>query len=140
MATGPGRLRPGDIVTGAVIDGQRVAIDVGVTSPARRAPLGPVHQYALGKVKQYKHLIEGEMRREGLLFRAAIWSQEGRPCRDAREVLDGLSNMTYKRQPGTDKTEILKRLTHEISVQCQTRLVNMIHACSPRPSGQAAWI
>ena len=80
------------------------------------------------------------MRREELLFRAASWSQEGRPSRDAREVLDGLSNMTHKHQPGTDKTELRKRLTYEISVQCQTGLVNMIHACIQRPSGQAAWI
>ena len=107
---------------------------------ARRTPQGPVHQYALDKVHKYRHLIEGEMRREGLVFRAAIWSQEGRPGRDAREVVDGLTNMTHKHQPGTIKTDIRQRLTHEIAVQCQIRLANMINACLPTPTGQAAWI
>ena len=139
VTTGPDRLRPGDIVTG-VIDGQRVAIDVGLTSQARRTPIDPVHQYAIDKVAKYRHLIDGEMWRAGLLFRAAIWSQKGRPGRDAREVVDGLSNLTHKYIPGTNKTDVRKRLTHEISVHCQIRIVNMINACIPPPSGQAAWI
>ena len=74
VATGPDRLRPGDIVTGVAIDGQRVAIDVGVTSQARRTPLDLVYQYAIGKINKYRHLIDGEMRREGLLSKAAVWS------------------------------------------------------------------
>ena len=80
------------------------------------------------------------MEREGLLFRAAVWSQEGRPGRDAREVLDGLANMTQKCQPGADKKNVRRRLNHEISVQCQIRMVNTINACIPPPTGQAAWI
>lgn len=140
VATGPGRLRPGDIVTGAVIYGQRVAIDVGLTTQARRTPTGPVHQHALDKNKTYKHLIEGEMRHAGLLFRAAIWSQEGRPGRDAREVIDGLVNMTHKYQPGTNGTVIRQRLKHELSVQCPIRLANRINACVPTPTGLAACI
>ena len=128
------------MVLGAVIDGQRVAIDVGLTSQARRTPQDLVHQYAFDKVHKYGRLIEGEMRRAGLVFRAAIWSQEGRPGRDAREVVDGLTNMAHKHQPGTIKTDIRQRLTHEIAVQCQIRLANLVNAGLPTPTGQSAWI
>ena len=60
VSTGADRLRPGGITTSAAIGGQRLAINIGITFEARRTPLDPVYQYALEKVQQYRHLIDGD--------------------------------------------------------------------------------
>ena len=96
VATGSDRLRPGGIATGTVIDGHRVAIDVGVASQAQRPQGGPIRNYVNLKLNTHRHVIDHEFRNEGISFRAAVWSQEGRPGRDAREVIDGLARHTEK--------------------------------------------
>jgi len=42
---GDARLRPGDVITNAVLDGRRVAIDVGVTSQAKCTQGDPIQDY-----------------------------------------------------------------------------------------------
>ena len=48
------RLRLGGIVVNAVIDGRRVAIDVGVTSQAKRSQGGPIQDYANTKLTKWQ--------------------------------------------------------------------------------------
>jgi hypothetical protein len=88
------RLRPGDIITNAVLDGRRVAIDVGVTSQAKRSQGDPIQDYATTKLIKYRRTIRNELHPEGISFRAAIWSQEGRPGKDAQEVIEGFAYQT----------------------------------------------
>ena len=83
------RLRPGDLITGAILDGRRVAVDVGVTSQARRTPGDPIQYYVNYKLNKYRHVIDHDFRNEGISFRADVWA-EGRPGRDARKVVDAL--------------------------------------------------
>ena len=88
------RLRPGDIITNAVLDGTRVAIDVGITSQAKRTQGDPIQEYANTKFSKYKRIIQNELHPDGISFRAAIWTQEGRPGKDAHEVVEGLAYQT----------------------------------------------
>ena len=97
------RLRPGDIITNAIIEGRRVAIDVGVTSQAKCTQGDPIQAYANTKFAKYKSTIQNELHPEGISFRAAIWSQEGRPGRDAHEVIEGHACQTEKYIPGAWK-------------------------------------
>ena len=71
---GSQRLRPGDLITGAVLDGRRVAIDVGVTSQAQRAQGDPIQNYVNLKLNKYRNVIDHEFRNEVISFRAAVWS------------------------------------------------------------------
>ena len=134
------RLRPGDIITNAVIDGRRVAIDVGIASQAKHTQGDPIQDYANTKFAKHRHTIQNELHPEGISFRAAIWSQEGRPGRDAHEVIEGLAYQTEKYIPGARKKEVRERLRHEITTHPQARIVNMIRACTPPPTGQQAWL
>ena len=68
------RLRPGDLMTGAGLDGRRVAIDVGVTSQAQRAQGDPIQNYVNLKLNKYRNVIDHEFRNEVISFRAAVWS------------------------------------------------------------------
>ena len=52
------RLRPGDIITNAVIDGRRVAIDVGITSQAKQTQGDPIQYYANSKFAKYRRTIQ----------------------------------------------------------------------------------
>ena len=90
----PHRLRPGDVITNAVLDGRRVAIDVGVKSQAKRSQGDPIQDYANTKLTKYRRTIQNELHPEGISFRAAIWSQEGRPGKDAHEVIEVLAYQT----------------------------------------------
>ncbi|MFM7989947.1 MAG: hypothetical protein ACKPKO_62600, partial [Candidatus Fonsibacter sp.] len=51
------RLRPGYVITNAIIDGRRVAVDAGVTSQAKRTQGDPIQQYAITKLHKYRHTI-----------------------------------------------------------------------------------
>ena len=73
------RLRPGDGITNAVLDGRRVAIDVGITSQARRSQGDPIQEYANIKLTKYRLTTQHDLLPAGISFRAAIWTQEGRP-------------------------------------------------------------
>jgi len=77
------RLRPGDIITNAVLDGRRVAIDVGITSQANKTQGDPIQNYANTKLHKYRRIIQNELQPDGISFRAAIWTQE-RPTRQGR--------------------------------------------------------
>ena len=133
------RLRPGDIITNAVPDGRRVAIDVGITSQAKLSQGDPIQDYANTKFSKYKRIIQNELHPDGISFRVAIWSQEGRPGRDAHEVIEGLPYQAEKYIPGSNK-KVRERLRHEITTQLQSRIVSMIRACIPPPTGQQAWL
>ena len=102
VSMGAARLRPGGITTGALVDAKCVAVDVGIPSQAKRTPTDPVHQSAIQQAAKHITLLEGDLQQEDILFRAAIWSQEGRPERDARQVLDGMTNMAHKYVPGAN--------------------------------------
>ena len=80
-----------------------MAIDVGVTSQAKRTQRDPIQAYANSKFAKYKRTIQNELHPEGMSFRAAIWSQEGRPGRGAHEVIEGLAYQTEKYIPGARK-------------------------------------
>ncbi|MFM7988988.1 MAG: hypothetical protein ACKPKO_57715, partial [Candidatus Fonsibacter sp.] len=134
------RLRPGDVITNAIIDGRRVAVAVGVTSQAKRTQGDPIQHHAMTKLHKYRHTIQNDLMPEGITFRAAIWSQEGRPGKDAVEVIEGLSHQADKYLPNARKTEVRERLQHEITTQLHIRIVNMIRACLPPSAGQQAWL
>ena len=99
----------------AVLDGRRVANDVGITSQAKQTQQDPIQDYANVELQKYRNFIENEMKQEGIAYRAAVWSQEGWPGRDAREVLDGLAKQTEKYVPGAKKADVRRRLQHEVS-------------------------
>ena len=134
------RLRPGDIITNAVLDGRRVAIDVGIASQANQTQGDPIQNYANTKLRKYRRIIENELHADGISFRAAIWKQEGRPGKDAHEIIEGLAYQAEKYLPNANKKEVRVRLRHEITTQLQARIVKMIRACVPPPSGQPAWL
>ena len=71
-----------------------MAVDVGVTSQARRTPGDPIQDYVNYKLNKYRRVIDHDFRKEGISFRAAIWAQGGRPGRDTREVIAGLCEQT----------------------------------------------
>ena len=48
--------------------------------------------------------------------------------------------MTEKYIPGATRSAARQRLQHEITTQLQIRLVKMIRACTPLPSGSQAWL
>ena len=125
------RLRPGDLITTAVVEGRKVAVDVGVTSQAKRTQRDPVEDYAHLKLRKYRRIIDSELTPEGIAFRAAVWSQEGRPGKDAVAVIEGLCHQSDKYIPHSRKTEVRERLQHEITDQLQIRIVKMIRACIP---------
>jgi hypothetical protein len=93
------RLRPGDIITNAILDGRRVAVDLGITSQAKRTQGDPIQHYANLQFSKYRRTIQNELHPDVISFRAAIWSQEGRPGKDAHEVIEGLSYQTEKYIP-----------------------------------------
>ena len=134
------RLRPGDVITNAVLDGRRMAIDVGVTSQAKRTQGDPIQDYEYKGINKYRQVIYNELLPEGTCFRAAIWTQEGRPGKDAIEVIEGLARQAEKYLPGAQKKDVRERLRHEITTQLQTRIVKMIRTCIPPPQGQQAWL
>ena len=134
------RLRPGDVITNAVLDGRRMAIDVGVTSQAKRTQGDPIQDYELKQVSKYRHVIYNKLLPEGTCFRAAIWSQEGRPGKDAIEVIEGLARQAEKYLPGAQKKDVRERLRHEITTQLQVGIVKMIRTCISPPQGQQAWL
>ena len=80
-----------------------MAIDVGITSQAKRTQGVPIQNYANSKLTKYRRTIQNELHPEGTSFRAAIWSQEGCPGKDAHEVIEGLSYQTEKYIPGARK-------------------------------------
>ena len=123
-----------------MLDGRRVAIDVGVTSQSKKAQGDPIQHYANTKLSKYKRIIQNELLPDGISFRAAIWSQEGRPGKDAHDVIEGLAYQAEKYIPGANKKQVRERLRHEITTQLQTRIVKMIRACVPPPTGQQAWL
>ena len=100
---GDARLRPGDVITNAVLDGRNMAIDVGVTSQAKRTQGDPIQDYQYKKINKYRHIIQNEFLLEGICFRAAIWTQEGRPGKDAIEVIEGLARQAEKILTGGTK-------------------------------------
>ena len=67
---GSQRLRPGDLITGAVLDGRRVAIDVGVNSQAQRAPGDPIQNYVNLKLNKYRHIIKNELRKRRYILQS----------------------------------------------------------------------
>ncbi|MFM7987326.1 MAG: hypothetical protein ACKPKO_49235, partial [Candidatus Fonsibacter sp.] len=134
------RLRPGDVITTAILEGHKVAVDVGVTSQSKRTQRDPIQDYADHTTHKYKRIIENELRPEGIAFRAAIWTQEGRPGKDAIAVIEGLSHQAEKYVPNARKSDVRERLQHEITTQLQIRLVKVIRACIPPPAGQQAWL
>ena len=71
---GTQRQRPGDLTTGVLIDGRRVAIDIGSTSQSQKTPGNPFQDYVNLKLTKYRGIIENEFRAEGICFRAAVWS------------------------------------------------------------------
>ena len=77
-----------------------MAIYVGTPSKAKRTHGDPIQNYANTKLTKYRRTIQNELHPEGTSFRAAIWSQEGRPGKDAHEVIEGLSYQTEKYIPG----------------------------------------
>ena len=117
-----------------------MAIDVGVTSQAKRTQGDPIQDYQYKKINKYRHIIQNEFLPEGICFRAAIWTQEGRPGKDAIEVIEGLARQAEKYLPGALKKDVRERLRHEITTQLQTRIVKMIRTCIPPPQGQQAWL
>ena len=56
-----------------------MAIDVGITSQAQRTRGDPIQHYVNVKLNKYRNVIENGMHNEGISFRAAVWTQEGRP-------------------------------------------------------------
>ena len=134
------KLRPADLTTLGIFDGKRTAVDVGITSQASTRTGDPTEHYAREKYRKYRHIIRNEYPRDGIIWRAAIWTQEGRPGADASSIVEGLATMAGASVPGATKTDVRKRLRHEIGVQIQLRLARMIHACIPAPKGDAALI
>ena len=132
--------RPGDLISGAVLDGRRVAIDVGITSQAKQNQQDPIQHYVNVKLQKYRHVIDNELKQEGIAFRAAVWSQEGRPGRGAREVVDGLAKQTEKYVPGANKTDVRRRLQHEVAARIHILIVKKIEACIPPPTRHQAWL
>ena len=49
-----------------------------------------MQDYANHKINQYRHVFEHDLRNAGIACRAEVLTQEGRPGRDAREVINGL--------------------------------------------------
>ena len=137
-APGDDKQRPGDVVSNAFLLGRRTAVDVGICSQDSTRPGDPAVHYAVAKRRKYQGVIERCYSREGIAFRAAIFTQEGRPGNDARDILDGLANAVTS--GGTDgrMKRVRKRLAHEVTVQIQARLAKMIHACLQPPRGDAA--
>ena len=80
-----------------------MAIDVGITSQAKRTQGDPIQHYATSKLSKYRRIIENELQPDGISFRAAIWSQEGRPGKDAHEVIEGLAYQAEKYVLGASK-------------------------------------
>ena len=99
-----------------MLDGRRVAIDVGITSQAKRPQGDPIQDYANTQLTKYIRIIQNELHPEGISFRAAIWTQEGRPGKDAHKVIEGLAYQTEQYIPGARKKEVRERLRHEITV------------------------
>ena len=113
---------------------------MGITSQAKKTQGDPIQHYANTKFSKYKRIIQNELHPDGISFRAAIWTQEGRPGKDAHEVIEGLAYQAEKYLPGASKKEVRERLRHENTTQLQTRIVKMIRACVPPPTGQQAWL
>ncbi|MFM7988301.1 MAG: hypothetical protein ACKPKO_54205, partial [Candidatus Fonsibacter sp.] len=95
-----------------LLDGRRIAIDFGITGQAKRTQGDPIPDYAQRQFHKYRHTIQNDLMPEGIAFRAAIWSQEGRPGKDAVEVIEGLSHQADKYRPKARKTEVRERLQH----------------------------
>ena len=129
------RLRPGGVITNAVLDGRRMAIDVGVTSQAKRTQGDPIQDYEHNEVSKYRHVFYDELLPEGTCFRAAIRTQEGRLGKDAIEVIEGLARQAEQCLPGAQKKDVRERLRHEITTQLQVRIVKIIRTCIPPPQG-----
>ena len=115
-----------------------MAIDDGVASQAQRAQGDPIQNYVKLKLNKHRRVIEHEFRNEGISVRAVVWSQEGRPGRDAREVVDGLAKHTEKYVPGATKSTARQRLQHEFATQLQMCNDKMIRACVPPSTGHQA--
>ena len=125
IAPGMTRVRPGGITTSAVLDGKTVPIDIGITSQAQGTPGDPVHNNATSDTTRITER------------RTSVQSSNMEPGgQDAQELINGVANMS-KNTPGA-KANSVRRLQHEISIQCHIRLVSMIQACIPPPTGEGA--
>ena len=78
------------MIANAVLDGRRVAIDVGIASEAKRTQGDPIQDSAQIKLHKHRFPIHNELLPKGISFRAAIWTQDC-PGKDVCEVIEGLS-------------------------------------------------
>eukprot|EP00974_Lingulodinium_polyedra_P093629 9072983-Lingulodinium_polyedra.AAC.1 len=62
------------------------------------------------------------------MFRAAIYTQEGRPGTDGLEIMGGFVEQATSGGAMGHATTVRQRFAHEATVQIMARLANMIHA------------
>lgn len=72
------------------------------------------------KLHKYGHTIQNEPLPEGISFRAASLTKEGRIGKDAREVIEGRAYQVDKYLPRARDGEVRYCLRHAIAAQPQT--------------------
>ena len=118
---GEQKLRPGDVESYAFLPGARTAVDVGITSQDSTRPGDCTAHYAREKFMKYRNAIRQQYSRDGICWRAAIFSQEGRPGTDAVSVLDGLASQAARYAGAEDHPNVRRRLAHEVTRLASSR-------------------
>ena len=122
------RLRPADVLTGALGNG-RTALDVGIASPdATDAGTDCVETMRRRKIEYYRPYTD-RLERQNISYCPLVWSAYGRPHAETTTTLRTLSTRIMRRRGGGSSEWRYLRMRSAIGVELMRRAAACVRAC-----------
>jgi len=131
------RLRPADILTGALHNGRLAAVDVGVICPSAAGAgfdcVSTMEQRKRERLEPFRQ----EMEAEGVEYHPFAVSCWGRLHPSAAQMLVCLSRRLARRDASSSQRAMLDRLRCRITTEVVRRAARMVLSCRPHSGGHA---
>ena len=124
------RLRPADVLTGALDEGQ-TALDIGIASPDARNAGDECTESGYATKLAYYAPYQRVLERQNVTYQPLVWSAYGRPHPRTTTILRTLSRRLARRRGCSDGECRYRRLRAAVATEIWRRAAKQVMSCWP---------